>query len=394
MTAPHWVVTVLTVFVLAPWFPLFMMSPMMFGAPGASDNRSAILSVILILYYPLLVFLFYWIMKWTFFSFSPAKLLLVSTVVITAAIYFFGYFQLYKKTLSGIKSDGYSAVEDKVYYSAELLSNVDAATFELLDKDLYGGQTCFIKFAKDKNHVYLEGKIIEDAHSESFKRVLDIDKSFTRFFSDKNHAYTTEGYKIPSSDGPTFSSIGGVYFKDKNTVYYRETPIKGIRPEGSEVADGDYMITSESVYKYGELIPGVNIKHYRKLNYRFFVDDKNAFYEGKKITSNANLSELKNIKTEFHTDSFYADDKQVYYVTDQKLEVLENLNPESVKMLDRFYIQQDSKIYYFSVKDSRPHLMVTKASPIGFKVMSFQQDTKYDAKDDENYFLEGQVYKK
>ena len=60
-------VTIIALVLLLPWPIFLLISPMMFGGPGATNQLSIVVTVMLVLYYPVGVFLFLWLMKWSFF---------------------------------------------------------------------------------------------------------------------------------------------------------------------------------------------------------------------------------------------------------------------------------------------------------------------------------------
>lgn len=88
--------------------------------------------------------------------------------------------------------------------------NVDNETFVILENEIY---------AKDKDYIYLKGRQIKDADSETFKI---IDQEYSK---DKNYVYI-DYYKIFKADPETFELIKLPYSKDKNTIYCGTLPLE------------------------------------------------------------------------------------------------------------------------------------------------------------------------
>ncbi len=88
----------------------------------------------------------------------------------------------------------------------KVIEGADLASFTPIDQ----------YFAKDKNHVYYNGEIIEKADSKSF-RVISTD---TKRSYDKNHIYDRK--RIVEDIHSSFFYLGGSFFKDKDYLYYIE----------------------------------------------------------------------------------------------------------------------------------------------------------------------------
>ena len=94
----------------------------------------------------------------------------------------------------------------------------------------------FSKYAKNKDQVYWEDKILDDADSETFEKIKDL-RFFSRFAKDKNSVYWAEK-RLVGSDPKTFKVIGDSHGKDKSSVFHRSEKIIGADPNTFELVSG------------------------------------------------------------------------------------------------------------------------------------------------------------
>ena len=116
------------------------------------------------------------------------------------------FFQL---GISCCSASEYKIENGKIFWKQDLkiereLKNVDLKTFENLDESV----ELNAHFAKDKNHVYYQGKIIKEIDSKTFEVVKR---------------------NIPTKEDPRGDCINYIkIFKDKNGVYQIEDIRKGV----------------------------------------------------------------------------------------------------------------------------------------------------------------------
>jgi len=103
--------------------------------------------------------------------------------------------------------------------------SADAATFVVGN----GPNASWTRFAKDKNTIYYSGEPIIGADLQTFTPLPDpYDKTqISPFAKDAQHVYRTRfaragesaGQIIPNADPSTFTTLGWVFAKDKNSVW-------------------------------------------------------------------------------------------------------------------------------------------------------------------------------
>ncbi len=357
-----------------------MMSPMMFGGPGASDNRATIITVILICYFPVYVFLFYWAMGWTFFKINPKILFLISFVFLTLAQYGIGYLGLLYSNLLGIRKSGYSISSDKVYYDGELIKNADSKSFQGLDYDLNNyAESSRKTYAKDKNKIYYEGKQLEVLNPNAFKRIDD-----TYYYTDGNLVFYN-GKVIQGADGSSFKEIHIVgshyshYSKDKNHVYFKNKIIENADPNEIEILDHNYSKTKKFVFLEKTMIVDADPDSFEVLTFNFAKDKNNIYHEERPFFPSANPERFVLLRKDNH---FFAKDDRSLYVLHTNPRKIDFIDVKTFKYLGDNYFLDKNKVYYIMPDDSE-----NESRPIeGVDVESFLVKIDSLEKNGESYF--------
>ena len=132
----------------------------------------------------------------------------------------------------------------KIALSPDKGNNADIKTFEVN----WSGWTT--TFAKDKNHIFINGFMIENADLESFQNL-----SWNDFFRDKNRCYYME-YEISWADLKSFENVYNLYSKDKNNVYYQYKKLEWANPEKFQVLEDkeDYWMDEKNCYREDKVV--------------------------------------------------------------------------------------------------------------------------------------------
>ncbi|MEO6975333.1 MAG: DKNYY domain-containing protein, partial [Gallionella sp.] len=148
-------------FVLMFWPIMLMMSPMMFDAPGSQNDKGNIAILMLVLCYPIFLFVLLWLFGGRYFGVSGLKFAFISAVVIAIAFSVFGYFGIAFNLYKGISNTSYSVADNKVYFNGKPIKDADSQSFRALDDK----QNNFVAsdYALDKHYLYCNGKIVEGA---------------------------------------------------------------------------------------------------------------------------------------------------------------------------------------------------------------------------------------
>lgn len=347
----HIVVT----FVLMFWPIMFMMSPMAFDAPGSDNNKSNVVGMMLTLCYPIGLFLILGMLGINYFGVNSFKLALVSLTIILIAFSLFGYFGLLFNALRGIANSGYSVVGDTAYNDGKPIDGADGKTFRVLDSRRYSSLN---HYALDRNHLYYDGKIVEDALAENI---------------------------VEAGSG------GSDYFRNSQQVIYRDMVLRGVAADGFAVFDrfanwAYSNIGSEyNVYYRGILLPAVEREAFVPLN-DSFAKDKKQIFEGHTVV----LTQADAASFELMRDrDFGKDNSQVYYLGTRPPVVVQDADPGSFEVLERGYARDRNHI--FVIEQYANVVKLEQADIDTFEVTRYDDATKSEARDVNHYYYDGKV---
>lgn len=194
-------------------------------------------------------------------------------------------------------------------------------------------------FCYDKNHVYLDGKIVK-FENEKVSPINDILFKTSKFV-------LTKDFKKLDMDASTIKKLSRAYVMDKNHIYYgvEKSPIKPQNFKNVKVWDQvnrAYVSDGINVYNSAnELEPDFDAKSFGMLPHSDFCYDKNGVYERKwieeeKIVVNKKFpfkyTDLVNSKNTFITDDsrYIIYKNQAYDPWDKKL--YENLSEKQIEL--------------------------------------------------------------
>jgi len=213
-------------------------------------------------------------------------------------------------TLLSSCHDGYEKKDGQVYHKwfhggnwtkeYTLIEEADAETFETIDHNLN------LDLAKDKNHVFKDAAVLENADPKTFVQVKNY------FWKDKNHVFLIQfgGTKciIELADPSSFQVIENYLWSiDRSHVFYKFDLLKGVNPkefsaineewgkdnhfyywnnlrvdsldyESAEIVSDYYILDSQHVYFKNVIVNGANPKTFKADGVGWFGhDDKNMY---------------------------------------------------------------------------------------------------------------------
>ena len=234
---------------------------------------------------------------------------------------------------------GYTIIDGAVVYQhmegtswkrqQRRLPNADPKTFKIFG---FSGV-----YAKDKNHVYLEGRLIREANPQHFKiledlykyakddqylfcgtqKIGDIADGFTYlgngyatndkhafkqgniiegavgktfmlldekgFYARDHQSVFCVGKKLEGADGPTFRHIQHYYYADKKQVYYLSTKIEQARPQDFDILGERYARSGNHIFYKGKLLGMADAASFKVVPAAegiHYAQDKNHKYWG------------------------------------------------------------------------------------------------------------------
>lgn len=181
-----------------------------------------------------------------------------------------------------------------VYYTnsqTTLVDSVDLLTF-----------TAFTNhYAKDRFHVYVDGKIFHAADISTF---LVLNESYAK---DKYYVYFGPEILV-DADTATFVPYEYWYGKDAKNVFYEDFIIKGADPLTFVTFTGtEYSKDKNAVYFLGRILPSADPRTFQMLGQNYSRDKTNIFYLSDKIPEAraATFSVIENDTHDYATDGTY-----------------------------------------------------------------------------------------
>ena len=323
-----------------------MMSPMAFGAPGSTSNKSAMVPVVYIVFYPVLIGLLYYLLNWPFLAIPPRIFLLLSIALPTAAFMLFGYPRIMLNMYRGVASIGYCKKESAAYYNGSPLKAADAASFTIIDSS----------YARDRTHVYYDGKPMQGADPASFAPILTRTEQ-SAFWRDAKHVFN-RGHLIAAADPTTFEVLpGSGYARDRSRAYFHDKMIDG--------ADG---------------------ATFALLNPSFARDKARLYFLGGPILANADVASFELL----YGADYGRDANKVYALPNALFATaheLEGADRATFEPLSRAYAK-DAKHVYFA---DEGHVSVLGADPASFTVTEWDEATKSEARDKQHFYAQGKI---
>lgn len=255
---------------------------------------------------------------------KTAKVLIVTgaislVVILFGNLLFPGRFSLDKKTELTWNDcralEGYKVKDGKVKYidscilddgcgpiGCALPSCVCMRGNELEMADAGSLKKLGLNHAKDKNHVYSFGQVVEGADPNTFEhidgqywkdsssvfgykekfigaevqtfKVIDAKSGLTK---DAFHTYHHEKIIGDGSAHP-YKDFGSYYVSWNNVLFYFGSPVPGADAESFQLLGNDYASDGSHIYVYGKVIEGVDMTSFGILNASGCARDATNFY--------------------------------------------------------------------------------------------------------------------
>jgi len=182
---------ILVTFALMLWPMVWIVSIMGMGGPGASNNLSWMLQLLLFNSYPVWIFAVlsyngatYWGLSSHSFFLGVAALFLVLNAGLI--------YSVYNLVVRGINNEGYSVAGGTVYWNAKPLQEAEAESFSQIIE----------KLALDKNRFYDSGRVLETTADPASFRALD-----DLYYRDAKQVFYVPYYEIKLVDGADASTF-------------------------------------------------------------------------------------------------------------------------------------------------------------------------------------------
>lgn len=237
------------------------------------------------------------------------------------------------------------------------------------------------KYAKDVKNVYFSGnKLFEDVDAGTFE-VLPADYS-----RDKNNVYSLENgwiQRVNGANPKTIKVLNQFYLKDDKNVFFNDKKILGADANSFIALDKEngYAKDKNTVYYFGQKVEGANAKTFEVISDgEYSKDDKNVYASGE-IIKGADPETFR----EFPETSYSRDKNNLYYYYGED-KFLGKIVENNFEFLNHSIVRNGNEIYFYGkklkLKDAKKFKLI-KNSHIMFTGSSI---IVY-GKDDENVYV-------
>lgn len=279
--------------------------------------------------------------------------------------------------LANLGMSEYIKTNNEVYYK---YAEGKDFQFKVENVDLGTFKVLNDKYAKDVKNVYFSGnKSFEDVDSGTFE-VLPADYS-----KDKNNVYSPENgwiQRINGANPKTIKVLNQFYLKDDKNVFFNDKKILGADANSFIALDKEngYAKDKNTVYYFGQKVEGANAKTFEVISDgEYSKDDKNVYASGEIIKG----ADPKTFR-EFPETSYSRDKNNLYYYYGED-KFLGKIDENNFEFLDDFIIRNGNEIYFYGnklkLKDAKKFKLIKNTG-----IMTTSKIIVY-GKDDENVYV-------
>ena len=279
--------------------------------------------------------------------------------------------------LANLGMSEYIKTNNEVYYK---YAEGKDFQFKVENVDLGTFKVLNDKYAKDVKNVYFSGnKSFEDVDAGTFE-VLPADYS-----KDKNNVYSPENgwiQRVTGANPKTIKVLNQFYLKDDKNVFFNDKKILGADANSFIALDKEngYAKDKNSVYYFGQKVEGSNAKTFEVISDgEYSKDDKNVYASGEIIKG----ADPKTFR-EFPETSYSRDKNNLYYYFGED-KFLGKIDENNFEFLDDFIIRNGNEIYFYGnklkLKDAKKFKLIKNTG-----IMTTSKIIVY-GKDDENVYV-------
>lgn len=279
--------------------------------------------------------------------------------------------------LANLGMSEYIKTNNEVYYK---YAEGKDFQFKVENVDLGTFKVLNDKYAKDVKNVYFSGnKSFEDVDSRTFE-VLPADYS-----KDKNNVYSPENgwiQKVNGANPKTIKVLNQFYLKDDKNVFFNDKKILGADANSFIALDKEngYAKDKNTVYYFGQKVEGANAKTFEVISDgEYSKDDKNVYASGEIIKG----ADPKTFR-KFPETSYSRDKNNLYYYYGED-KFLGKIDENNFEFLDDFIIRNGNEIYFYGnklkLKDAKKFKLIKNTG-----IMTTSKIIVY-GKDDENVYV-------
>ncbi|MFC1656030.1 DKNYY domain-containing protein [Patescibacteria group bacterium] len=260
--------------------------------------------------------------------------------------------------------EAYVADKDNVLMiekMASVIEEADPETFEALS-DTY------IRYAKDKDHIFMWGEVMEEADPDSYE-VVDT-YGVWHYSKDNNYVYFGNVF-IAGADPNTFEVLGFGYSRDANSIFYEAFPIEDVDLGSFMYLEYGFARDKNHAYLHGGIIDDVDIATFELIG-KYYYKDKDHVYNGLVMMKDDVIIEGVDPETFEYLGSYYSRDKDHVYKNYENHIIAEQFDAGSFVEYINHYAKDKDHAYYDEV-------IIEEADSASFEYISglYAKDANY-----------------
>jgi hypothetical protein len=248
----------------------------------------------------------------------------------------------YKTFLGEVYFKSYSQYSFKGYFgSSHKIDGADGYTLKVLNNH---------NIAKDKNFVYYYGNK-RDVDAASYELISDPSTDDTRYAKDKDHVYLEWFDIIEEADPDTFEVLGNSWSRDNISVFKDEGRVAHIDATSFRLFDNDWVGDKNTVYYNLSPLENVDIESFKTLSEEYAVDRNYLYYNDQAKHRLGNINSVR-----LFEDQEAPGSEIVFVITDSGMyhegKIVEGADPNSFKILfqvsehSNYYTDKNNRVYY------------------------------------------------
>jgi len=247
------------------------------------------------------------------------------------------------KAISKEMSNQYYLRDDKVVFASNgNFFNLGSTDIEDADNETF--KVLAQNFAKDKNHVYYNEILIEEADPETFCLLYDGENSsdgkyiFHYYSKDKNNVYHFNE-RMADVDTSTFEILWGYYTRDCHSIYYDKIKLASSSEPAVRLENDSqhvYLKIGNKIYYKDHLLEVSDVDFFEILEFSFAKDNLHVFFHSEVVP------DIHPFHFKVLNDSYQSDGDSLYY----NLKKIPNSEPDSYQFVSTNYSLDKSQVYF------------------------------------------------
>jgi len=302
------------------------------------------------------------------------------------------FFKQIKNVDGGV--NGYAKDKNTVFLKGKIIKDADPNTFELIPDTFY--------LSRDKDNIFSQTNKLESIKDPETFKIIKNKNSVIILYKDKYHLYKPNGeivnkdYEIDTASFEFLSNSDGersAYSKDKNNVYCCEFNdlkiLSYVDVKTFQVLENSYSKDKNNVYYKNSKLADRDAATFQVLENSYSKDKNNVYYKNSKLADRdaATFEVLKYTYSKDKNNVYYRyppKDNEIfqddYGNIIKRPDVIETADPKTFKIIDARNTKDKNHVYYH-------HGHIREVEDVD--IDSYEVIDMSISKDKNNYYYQG-----